>query len=179
MTEAVSVTRRRVVAGLTLTAASVAALAAAGRPTVALAQEKSLYERLGGVFAIAAVVDHFSDAVVENPIVGQTSENPQLREWHTNNLARLPGLKFMRTLWVCEVSGGPFQFSATKPGAAPLGLEEAHRDLKISPAEFDEVAAELGRTLDVFEIPEAEKTEVLGAFAAHKDEVTAGYVAAN
>jgi hemoglobin len=35
--------------------------------------EKSLYERLGGVFAIAAVVDHFSDAVVKNPIVGQTS----------------------------------------------------------------------------------------------------------
>ena len=33
--------------------------------------EKSLYERLGGVFAIAAVVDHFSDAVVKNPIVGQ------------------------------------------------------------------------------------------------------------
>ena len=29
--------------------------------------EKSLYERLGGVFAIAAVVDHFSDAVVKNP----------------------------------------------------------------------------------------------------------------
>ena len=59
----------------------------------------SLYERLGGAFAIAAVVDHFSDAIVRNPIVGQTSGNPALREWHTNNLARLPGLKFMRTLW--------------------------------------------------------------------------------
>ncbi|WP_249129453.1 hypothetical protein [Bradyrhizobium sp. AUGA SZCCT0283] len=35
--------------------------------------EKSLYERLGGVFAIAAVVDHFSDAVVKNPVVGQKS----------------------------------------------------------------------------------------------------------
>jgi hemoglobin len=42
--------------------------------------EPSLYDRLGGAFAIAAVVDHFSDAVVQNPIVGQTSENPQLRE---------------------------------------------------------------------------------------------------
>jgi len=60
----------------------------------------------------------------------------------------LPGLKFMRTLWVCNVSGGPFQFTATKPGKTPLGLEEAHRDLLISPAEFDEVAAELGRSLD-------------------------------
>jgi hemoglobin len=120
-----------------------------------------------------------SDAVVKNPIVGQKSKNPQLREWHTKNLGRLPGLKFMRTLWVCNVSGGPYQFTATKPGATPLGLEEAHRDLRISPAEFDEVAAELGRTLDVVKVPKREKGEVLAAFAAHKDEVTAGYVAAN
>ena len=78
--------------------------------------EPTLYERLGGVFAIAAVVDHFSDAVVQNPIVGQGSKNPELREWHTKQLDRLPGLKFMRTLWVCNVAGGPFSFSATKLG---------------------------------------------------------------
>jgi hemoglobin len=176
-----SVTRRSVVAGLSLTAASVAVLAKADHAYTQEKQtmpEKSLYERLGGVFAIAAVVDHFSDAVVENPVVGQKSRNPQLREWHTKNLGRLPGLKFMRTLWVCNVSGGPFQFTATKPGTTPLGLEEAHRDLKISPEEFDEVAAELGRTLDHFKVPKPEKAEVLAAFAAHKDEVTAGYVAA-
>jgi truncated hemoglobin YjbI len=53
---------------------------------------------------------------------------------------------------------------------------EAHRDLRISPKEFDEVAAELGRTLDFFKVPKREKTEVLAAFAAHKGEVTAGYV---
>jgi hemoglobin len=70
--------------------------------------QKNLYERLGGVFAIAAVVNHFSDAVVKNPIVGVTSNNPALREWHTKRLERLPGLKFMRTLWVCAVAGGPF-----------------------------------------------------------------------
>ncbi len=137
--------------------------------------ESSLYERLGGAFAIAAVVDHFSDAIVENPIVGQKSANPQLREWHTNNLGRLPGLKFMRTLWVCNVAGGPQQYAATEPGSTPLGLEEAHRELKISPAEFDEVADELGRMLDFFSLPEQEKGEVLAAFAAHKGEVTEGY----
>jgi hemoglobin len=140
--------------------------------------EASLYDRLGGVFAIAAVIDHFSDAVVQNPIVGQKSDNPALREWHTNNLGRLPGLKFMRTLWVCNVAGGPFQFSATRPGSTVLGLEEAHRQLRISPAQFDEVAAELGRTLDFVKVPEQEKGEVLAAFAAHKGEVTEGYVAA-
>src|SRR5262245_24551014 len=112
-----SVTRRSVVAGLTVIAAP-AAVAGPGRghgQTKQTAPEKTLYERLGGVFAIAAVVDHFSDAVVKNPIVGQKSKNPQLREWHTKNLGRLPGLKFMRTLWVCNVSGGPFQFTATRP----------------------------------------------------------------
>ena len=137
--------------------------------------ESSLYERLGGAFAIAAVVDHFSDAVVQNPLVGQQSENPALREWHTNNLGRLPGLKFMRTLWVCNVAGGPFQYTATKPGSTSLGLEVAHRELRISPAQFDEVAAELARTLAVFKVPAPETQEVLAAFAAHKGEVTAGY----
>jgi len=137
--------------------------------------EKSLYDRLGGVFAIAAVVDHFSDAVVQNPIVGKTSKNPSLREWHTKNLGRLPGLKFMRTLWVCNVAGGPQVYTPTRPGRSEVGLEEAHRDLRISPAEFDEVAVELGRTLDFFKVPKREKDEVLSAFAAHKNEVTAGY----
>ena len=139
--------------------------------------ESSLYERLGGVFAIAAVVDQFSDAVVQNPIVGQSSKNPALREWHTNNLGRLPGLKFMRSLWVCNVAGGPFEFTATKPGDTPIGLEEAHREFQISPEEFDEVAAELGRTLDHFGVPGREKDEVLAAFAAHKGEVTEGSMA--
>ena len=136
--------------------------------------ESSLYERLGGVFAIAAVIEHFSDAVVQNPIVGQKSENPALREWHTKNLDRLPGLKFMRTLWVCNVAGGPFEYTATKPGSTPIGLEEAHREFEIAPAQFDEVAAELGRTLDFFKVPAREKQEVLAAFAAHKGEVTEG-----
>ena len=174
------ITRRSVVAGLALTAAPVAVLARADKANAQpkqAAPEKSLYERLGGAFAIAAVVDHFSDAVVKNPIVGQKSKNPQLREWHTKSLARLPGLKFMRTLWVCNISGGPFQYTATKPGTTPLGLEEAHRNLRISPAEFDEVAAELGRTLDFAKVPKREKGEVLAAFAGHKGEVTAGYVA--
>jgi len=136
--------------------------------------DKSLYERLGGVFAIAAVVDHFSDAVVKNPIVGQGSKNAALREWHTKQLDRLPGLKFMRTLWVCNVAGGPFDYVGTKPGMTVLGLEAAHRELHISPEEFDEVAAELGRTLDHVGVPTREKEEVLAAFAAHKGEVTEG-----
>ena len=140
--------------------------------------EQSLYERLGGIFAIAAVVDHFSDAIVTNPIVGQTSKNPALREWHTEQLGRLPGLKWMRTLWVSKVAGGPFTYVGTHPGREEVSLEEAHRRFSISPDEFDEVAAELGRTLDTVGVPAQEKDEVLAAFAAHKGEVTEGFLVA-
>ena len=139
--------------------------------------EQSLYERLGGVFAIAAVVDRFSDEVVKNAVAGQGSDNPALREWHTQKLARLPGLKFMRTLWVCNVSGGPFEYVGTEPGHDRLGLEEAHRDLAIDSDEFDAVAGVLADTLDYFGVPAREKGEVRAAFAAHKGEVTEGSMA--
>ena len=139
--------------------------------------DQSLYERLGGVFAIAAVVDRFSDEVVKNALAGQGSDNPALREWHTAKLARLPGLKFMRTLWVCDVAGGPFEYVGTKPGHDQLSLEEAHRELEITPDEFDAVAGELAKALDYFKVPAREKDEVLAAFAAHKGEVTEGSLA--
>lgn len=155
----------------TLAAPAVAGGAAAAAPGA----DKSLYERLGGIFAIAAVVDYFSDEVVKDPVAGAGSSNPALREWHTKQLGRLPGLKFMRTLWVANISGGPFQYTPTRPGSTNLGLENAHENLRISPKEFDAVAGVLSRTLDHFSVPAREKAEVLGAFAAHKNEVTKGW----
>src|SRR5579864_5973392 len=161
------VSRRSMVAALALAAAPVTVLAGVDNAHAQAKQtmpEKSLYERLGGVLAIAAVIDHFSDAVVKNPIVGQKFKNPQVAEWHTKNLGRLPELKFMRALWVCNVSDGSYQITNPEWGMTPLGLDEAHCDLRISRAEFDEVAAELGRTLVFFKIPTREKAEVLATF---------------
>ena len=138
-------------------------VAARGIQTMA---EKTLYERIGGNFAIAAVVDHFGDALLENPRI--VNANSELKEWHTQEYkARLPGLKFMRTLWVCSVAGGPFEYTG-KP------LREAHHDLRIAPQVFDEVAAELGKSLDHFKVPPREKEEVLAAFAKQKPDVTSG-----
>ena len=141
--------------------------------------EKSLYERLGGVFAIAAVVNYFSDEIIKDPVAGAASKNPDLRDWHTRQLGRLPGLKFMRTLWVCAAAGGPFTYAGTRPGKTAMGLENAHQNLHISPEEFDAVAGVLSRSLDHFNVPAKEKGEVLAAFAAHKGEVNAGYFAKN
>lgn len=164
-------------AALFSTAAIVGALpletasAQAGKP----AANAPLYDRLGGIFAIAGVVNYFSDEIIKDPIAGARSKNPRLRRWHTKQLGRLPGLKFMRTLWVAEVSGGPFRFSPTRAGRTHLGLENAHRNLQISPSEFDAVARVLARSLDHFSVAQREKSEVLNAFAAHKNEVTEGW----
>ena len=175
-------TRRDVLSqGATLSASALAAASLAGCVAVAPAADaqqqggQSLYDRLGGIFAIAAVVNYFSDQIIEDPVAGARSANPQLREWHTRQLDRLPGLKFMRTLWVAKATGGPFIYTPVRPGSTNLGLEAAHQNLRISPAEFDAVAAVLSRSLDHFRVPVREKGEVLAAFAAHKDEVTRGW----
>ena len=132
-------------------------------------KEQSLYERLGGVYAIAAVVDRFSDQLLKNPKI--VNANPHLKEWHTEKYKeRLPGLKFNRTLWVCAVSGGPYEYTAKS-------LHDAHSELHIPPEVFDEVSAELGRTLDYFKVPQREKEEALAAFDAQKSDVTAGSIA--
>jgi len=131
-----------------------------------MSTEPSLYERLGGAYAIAAVVDRFSDQLLKNRTI--VNSNPELKEWHTEEYkTRLPGLKFNRTLWVCAVSGGPYEYTAKS-------LDDAHFHLHVTPEIFDEVAAELADALDHFEVPEREKQEVLDAFSAHKSEVTAG-----
>ena len=132
-------------------------------------KEQSLYGRLGGVYAIAAVVDRFSDQLLKNPKI--VNANPQLKEWHMEKYKeRLPGLKFNRTLWVCAVSGGPYQYTAKS-------LHDAHFELHIPPEVFDEVSAELGRALDYFKVPKREKEEALAAFDAQKSDVTAGSIA--
>lgn len=121
--------------------------------------EESLYDRVGGVNAIAMVVDRFSDAIVKN---AKLNVNPTLKEW--NEKGELPALKFMRTLWICETAGGPFKYTGKD-------MAEAHKDLHITPEEFDEVGAEIASALDHFKVPEREKGEVLAAIVAHKDEV--------
>jgi hemoglobin len=139
---------------------------------------ESLYDRLGGIYSIAAVIDHFSDAVIKNKIAGKDSSNPYLKKWYSDKInTRLPGLKWMRTLWVCEQTGGPYRYIPTIRGACPMSLENAHKNLKITPEEFDAVAQELSKSLDHFLVPAKEKAEVLNIFSKHKGEINQGYVA--
>jgi hemoglobin len=152
-------------------AGAIAGMAAMGMlPTVTEARaatqttpaEPSLYDRLGGYFAIAAVVDRFSDAIITNP---KLNENPALKAWNESQAeSRLPGLKFGRTLWIAAVAGGPFEYTG-------LPLEEAHAELNLTADEFAEVGAEIVRALDFYGVPEQEQQELVEAYQASMTDV--------
>jgi hemoglobin len=138
------------------------AVAEAGADPPTTPAEGSLYERLGGYFAIAAVVNRFSDAIIVNP---RLNENPALKAWNeTQAEARLPGLKFGRTLWIASVAGGPFEYTG-------LPLNEAHADLNLTAEEFAEVGAEIVSALDFYGVPEREKQELVDAYQASMSDV--------
>jgi hemoglobin len=133
-----------------------------GTPEGSAAAEPSLYERLGGIFAISAVVDRFSDAIITNP---KLNVNPALKAWNEMEApVRLPGLKFMRTLWIAALAGGPFEYTG-------LPLNDAHQDFHLTPEEFNEVGAEIVRALDAFQVPEREKEELVAAYMQSMTEV--------
>jgi hemoglobin len=136
--------------------------ASAGTPEGTGAAEPSLYDRLGGYFAIAAVVDRFSDEIIKNP---KLNENPALKAWNENEAAsRLPGLKFGRTLWVAAAAGGPFEYTG-------LPLNEAHQRFSLTAKEFEEVGAEIVRALDHFQVPEREQQELVDAYVQSMPDV--------
>src|SRR5215204_1585779 len=152
-------TRRVALAGAAgLVGVGIAGISGAEAQTddaTATAEEPSLYERVGGIFAIAAVVDRFSDAIITNP---KLNENPALKAWNENEAEfRLPGLKFGRTQWVAALAGGPYEYTG-------LPLEEAHQDFHLTADEFAEVGAEIVRALDYYKVPEREKQELVDAY---------------
>lgn len=171
MNRTAKIDRRRTLQGIAGTGAALAAggpiapVDAASQmatPVGAETAEPSLYDRLGGYFAIAAVVDRFSDEIIKNP---KLNVNLALKAWNETEAAtRLPGLKFGRTLWIAAVAGGPFEYTG-------LPLEEAHRDFQLTDDEFAEVGAEIVRALDHFGVPEREKQELVEAYMQSMPEV--------
>ena len=152
-------TRRAALAGAAgLAAASLIGSADAEAQTddgTAVAEEPSLYERVGGIFAIAAVVDRFSDEIITNP---KLNVNPALKAWNeTEAEFRLPGLKFGRTQWVASLAGGPYEYTG-------LPLDEAHKDFHLTEEEFAEVGAEIVRALEYYQVPEREIQELVAAY---------------
>lgn len=137
-------------------------------------EEKSLYERLGGIYHIAAVTDHFIDSLAEDPVVGENTSNPYLKDWYENKNWRSAGFKVLNTLWICEKAGGPYEYVSTIPNEESLDLEPTHFTMELTAEEFDAAGKVLENSLDHFDLPNTEKNEVLDAFLAHKEEVISG-----
>ncbi len=168
-----TIDRRRTLQGMAAVGAGAAlATGVIGPPVDAAGQsatpvgagmtEPSLYERLGGYFAIAAVVDRFSDEIIKNP---KLNVNPALKAWNETEAAgRLPGLKFGRTLWIAAAAGGPFEYTG-------LPLEEAHQEFNLTAEEFAEVGAKIVRALEHFQVPEREIQELVAAYTQSMPDV--------
>ena len=110
-------------------------------------KDKGLFDRLGGFFGIAAVVDNFSDAILVNPVLNQ---NPLLAAWNQNEApTRLPGLKFGRTMWISAMVGGPIKYTG-------LPLEQAHDRFNMTPTEFAEVGSEIVKALQAAGVAQAD-----------------------
>lgn len=123
---------------------------------------KSLYERLGGVYAIATVVDDFVERLLVNDML---NANPAIKEARD----RVPkaGLKFQVTALVCEVTGGPCKY-------AGRSMKDSHKHLNITEKEWDAMVADFKQTLDKFKVPAAEQNELITIVAGTKPDIVMG-----
>ncbi|GIS61354.1 MAG: hypothetical protein CM1200mP2_35790 [Planctomycetaceae bacterium] len=101
----------------------------------------SLYERLGGVFAIAAVVDDFIDRVMSDP---KLNANPKVDEAH--HKVHPAGFKYLVTEQVCWATGGPQTYTGRS-------MAESHEHLDINEVEWQAFLEDFQATLDKFEVP--------------------------
>ncbi|HKF88983.1 MAG TPA: group 1 truncated hemoglobin [Propionibacteriaceae bacterium] len=122
-------------------------------------QVPSLYDRLGGVYNIATVVDDLIDRIMVDP---RLNANPRVDEAH--HRVAPAGFKFLVTEMVCWAAGGPQQYSGR-----PMG--DSHRDLMITEAEWQAFMDDFQQTLDKFQVPQAERDELNAIVESTKDGV--------
>jgi len=118
----------------------------------------TLYTRLGGIGAISAVVDQFLVNVVgDDAINGQfaaTVADPYRTQLLRNNLIDQ----------VCAAAGGPCQYKGKT-------MIEAHQCMNVTEADFNALVGDLVAALDQFEVPNAEKNELLGILGGLQPEI--------
>jgi len=119
----------------------------------------SLYERLGGVYAIAAVVDDFIDRIMVNPLL---NANPKVDEAH--HQVSKAGFKYLVTEMVCWATGGPQKYTGKT-------MKESHEYLGITEPEWQVFLKDFQDTLDKFEVPQAEQRELFAIVASTKTDI--------
>ena len=119
------------------------------------AQEKSLYDRLGGRDAIVAVVDDF---------VGNVAANPRINGFFANT--DIPRLKRLLVEQICAGSGGPCAYTGRD-------MKTAHLGMGVRDEHFGALVGDLVKTLDKFKVPAKEKTELLSVLGPMKLDIVA------
>ncbi len=121
--------------------------------------QKTLYDRLGGAYSIATVVDDFIERLLVNATL---NANPAINAAR----ARVPkaGLKFQVTALVCEVTGGPCRYTGR-------AMKESHDHLNITQAEWDAMVADFRRTLEQFKVPQQEQQELIAIVGSTKKDI--------
>ena len=111
-------------------------------------EKPSLYNRLGGVYSIATVVDGFVDRVMAD---ARLNANPLVDEAHH----RVPpaGFKYLVTEMVCGAAGGPQKYTGKS-------MADSHAHLKITGEEWESFLDDFQQTLDKFAVPAAEQAEL-------------------
>ena len=123
-------------------------------------QEKpSLYDRLGGLYNIATVVDDLIDRVMADP---RLNANPRVDEAH--HRVSPAGFKYYVTELVCQTSGGPQQYSGRSMG-------DSHRHLMITDQEWDAFMDDLQQAFDRFGVPEPEQQELKAIVDSTKESI--------
>ena len=125
----------------------------------ASAQEKSLYDRIGGYKAVAATVDDLVDRIYVN---GTLNKNPALKAVHDIN--ERAAFKLILATWVMENTGGPKVYFG-RP------MNTAHAHLSISNREFDVILHECKETFYKFAVPEKEMGELMAALEGLRKQV--------
>ena len=119
----------------------------------------SLYERLGGVYAIAAVVDDFIDRIMVDP---RLNANPKVDEAH--HRVSKAGFKYLVTEQVCWAAGGPQKYTGRS-------MSDSHAALDITESEWQSFLDDLRQTFDKFQVPAAERTELLAIVDSTKPDI--------
>jgi hemoglobin len=114
----------------------------------------SLYDRLGGVYSIASVMDDFIDRIMVDP---RLNANPMVDEAHHRVFP--PGFKYLVTEMVCWATGGPQKYTGRS-------MKESHRHLMITAAEWEAFLDDLQQTLDKFTVPQAEIKAIVASIRA-------------
>jgi hemoglobin len=122
-------------------------------------QVKSLYERLGGVYSIASVVDDFIDRIMVDP---RLNSNPLVDEAH--HRVSPAGFKYLVTEMSCWATGGPQQYSGRS-------MYESHAHLKITGEEWGAFMEDLDLTFDKFQVPKPERDEFIAIISSTKPDI--------